>query len=183
MPWWNGLYHTVTGFKRPQKHIYAGTITVKRKGKVVLVFNQFSTTPWRRMGEWRYSSTIHMTSAPDGGEWPASCPSCFTPKESAPGTHWIGGWVGPRADLDAVEKRIILPLLRIKPQPSSPQLVAIPTELSQLWDNYGYYWKPWDLPKRCTGHKMCFSSLQLQTETFFCPNTHLPDYTPDIIVV
>jgi hypothetical protein len=27
----------------------------------------------------------------------------FTPKERAPGTHWIGGWVGPRAGLDKVE--------------------------------------------------------------------------------
>jgi hypothetical protein len=24
----------------------------------------------------------------DGGEWSASCPSCFTPRERAPGTHW-----------------------------------------------------------------------------------------------
>jgi hypothetical protein len=34
----------------------------------------------------------------------------FTPGERAPGTHWIGGWVGPRAGLDDVEKRkLILP--------------------------------------------------------------------------
>jgi hypothetical protein len=25
----------------------------------------------------------------------------------APGTHWIGGWVGPRVGLNAVEKRKI----------------------------------------------------------------------------
>jgi hypothetical protein len=25
-----------------------------------------------------------------GGEWSASCPSCFTPRERPPGTHWIG---------------------------------------------------------------------------------------------
>jgi len=24
------------------------------------------------------------------------------PRERPPGTHWIGGWVGPRAGLDAV---------------------------------------------------------------------------------
>jgi hypothetical protein len=29
----------------------------------------------------------------------------FTPSERTPGTHWIGGWVGPRAGLDAVAKR------------------------------------------------------------------------------
>jgi len=28
----------------------------------------------------------------------------FTPRESASGTHWMGGWVGPRAVLDTVVK-------------------------------------------------------------------------------
>jgi hypothetical protein len=27
------------------------------------------------------------------------------PRERAPGTHWIGGWMGPRAGLDTVSKR------------------------------------------------------------------------------
>jgi hypothetical protein len=27
-----------------------------------------------------------------------------------PGTHWIGGWVGPRAGLDDMEKRKFLTL-------------------------------------------------------------------------
>jgi len=31
-------------------------------------------------------------------------PAALPPKERAPGTHWIGGWVGPRAGLDAVAK-------------------------------------------------------------------------------
>jgi hypothetical protein len=48
-----------------------------------------------------------LTTASDGGEWSATLTSCFTPREIAPGTHWIGGWVGPRAGLDAVEKRRI----------------------------------------------------------------------------
>jgi len=34
--------------------------------------------------------------------WSASHPSRVTPRERAPGTHWIGGWVGPRTGLDAV---------------------------------------------------------------------------------
>jgi len=29
------------------------------------------------------------------------------PREKAPLTHWIGGWVGPRAILDAVVKKKI----------------------------------------------------------------------------
>jgi hypothetical protein len=39
-----------------------------------------------------------LTSALDGGEWSASRPCRFTPRERAPPTHWIGGWVGPRAE-------------------------------------------------------------------------------------
>jgi hypothetical protein len=54
------------------------------------------------LGEWRYRSTHSLTSALDGGEWSASRPAHFTPRERAPGTHWIGGWVCPRAVLDAV---------------------------------------------------------------------------------
>jgi hypothetical protein len=46
-----------------------------------------------------------LTSALDGGQWSASRPGRFTPEEWAPGTHWIGGWVGPRTGLDAVAKR------------------------------------------------------------------------------
>jgi hypothetical protein len=48
-----------------------------------------------------------FTLALDGGEWSASCPCHFTPRTRAPGTHWIGGWVAPRAGLDMVSKRKI----------------------------------------------------------------------------
>jgi hypothetical protein len=37
-------------------------------------------------------------------------PGPFTFGEGAPGTHWIGGWVGPRTGLDNVERITILPL-------------------------------------------------------------------------
>jgi len=46
-----------------------------------------------------------LTSALDGGEWSASRFGRFIPRERAPGIHWIGCWVGPRADLDKVAKR------------------------------------------------------------------------------
>jgi hypothetical protein len=52
---------------------------------------------------------IFLTSTLVGGEWSASCPGRFTPEERAPGTHWIGGWVGPRAGLDDVEMRKFFP--------------------------------------------------------------------------
>jgi hypothetical protein len=37
-------------------------------------------------------------------EWSASRPCLFTPEERAHGTHWIGGFVGPRAGLEDMEK-------------------------------------------------------------------------------
>jgi hypothetical protein len=48
-----------------------------------------------------------LTSALDGGVWSASRPGRFTPRARFPGTHWIGGWVGPTAVLDVVVKRNI----------------------------------------------------------------------------
>jgi hypothetical protein len=68
----------------------------------------------------------------DGGEWSASRAGSFTPGETDPDTHWIGGWVGTRAGLDAVVKRKIFS----SRQESNPcrtvrNLVATPTELSQ----------------------------------------------------
>jgi hypothetical protein len=65
-------------------------------------------TPWRHMGERRYSSYSYLTSALDGGEWSASRPGRAILGERTPGTHWIGGWVGPRAGLDAGARRKIL---------------------------------------------------------------------------
>jgi hypothetical protein len=56
-----------------------------------------------------------LTSALDGGEWSASHTGRFTPRERAPCTHWIGGWVGPRAVLDVVVKRNSQPPPGIEP--------------------------------------------------------------------
>jgi hypothetical protein len=50
---------------------------------------------------------IFLTSAKDGGEWSASCPSRFTPRGLAPGTKWMVRQVGHRAILYAVKKRQI----------------------------------------------------------------------------
>jgi hypothetical protein len=60
-----------------------------------------------------------LTSALEGGEWSASRPGRFTSRERAPGTHWIGGWVGPRAVQNAVVKREI-PSPRRKSNPRTP---------------------------------------------------------------
>jgi hypothetical protein len=51
---------------------------------------------------------VFLTSALDGGEWSYSRSGRFTPGERASGTHWLGGWVGFTAGLEAVENRKIL---------------------------------------------------------------------------
>jgi hypothetical protein len=82
---------------------------------------------------WGSGVQLHalLNSALDGGEWSASRHSRFIPREGAPGTHWIGGWVGPRAGLDAVVKRKIPSLCRnTKPRSSSPKPIAIPLSFS-----------------------------------------------------
>jgi hypothetical protein len=52
---------------------------------------------------WRYSSTLHLTSAQDGVGVKHHAPESLLPGKS-PGTHSIGGWVGPRAGLDGCGK-------------------------------------------------------------------------------
>jgi hypothetical protein len=108
------------------------------------------------MGEWRYSSTILDL----GTRWKCVV-SIKTrplyPREKSPDSHWIGGCVGSRAGLHAMEKRKNLPLpgqlyiftvyrvafrhsfdrrrephLNLEIRPSNPYPVAIPTELSRL---------------------------------------------------
>ena len=49
--------------------------------------------------EERYSSTLSLTSALEGGGWSTPRPGRFNPWER-PGTHCIGGRVDPRAGLD-----------------------------------------------------------------------------------
>jgi hypothetical protein len=81
-------------------------VSVNVNGKVVPLHN--SAPPHEDvLGEWTYSSTHSLTSALDGSEWSASHPVRFTPRERAPGTHWIGGWVGSSVGLDAMVKRKI----------------------------------------------------------------------------
>jgi hypothetical protein len=73
------------------------------KGNVVpvLLFNCVSRHEGV-LGSGGIAPFILLTSALAGVEWSASRPGRFNRRERAPSTHWIGGWVGPRADLKAV---------------------------------------------------------------------------------
>jgi hypothetical protein len=53
---------------------------------------------------------VFLTSALVGGDLSASRFGRFTPRETVPGTHWIGNWVSLGTDLEDVEGRKILPL-------------------------------------------------------------------------
>ena len=53
--------------------------------------------------ELKYSSTLSLTSALGGSGWSTPRPDRCAPRER-PGTHCIGGWVGPRADLEGCGK-------------------------------------------------------------------------------
>jgi hypothetical protein len=105
-PWLTGS--PIPGGFTVQRHSPGdGPIIVKVKLSLCFFFFNWAPHHESILGEWRYSSTRSFISALDGGEWSASRPGHFNPRERAPGTHWIGGWVGPRAVLDAVVKRKI----------------------------------------------------------------------------
>jgi hypothetical protein len=63
-----------------------------------------------------------------GVEWLVSWPGRLTPAERAAGTHWIGGWVGPRTGIEGMEKRkfLLLPGLEFR-------LLGCPTRSQSLY--------------------------------------------------
>jgi len=50
-----------------------------------------------------------LTSALDGGEWSVSRRRLFARRERAHGSHWVVGWMGPKAGLDAVSTKTRTP--------------------------------------------------------------------------
>jgi hypothetical protein len=54
-------------------------------------------------------------------------------REKAPGTHWIGGWVGPRAVLDTVVKRKI-PSPRRESNPRTPIVQPVAQRYTDLFN-------------------------------------------------
>jgi hypothetical protein len=57
---------------------------------------------------------VFLTSALVGDELSASCSDRFNPGERAPGTHWVRGWMGPRAGVGIMEKCKFLTLPRFE---------------------------------------------------------------------
>jgi hypothetical protein len=79
----------------------------KKPEDIIRIYVTF--TYYKGKGKFSLCVTKHrtMTLVLDGGESSPSRLGRFTPRESALGAHWIGGWVDPRAVLDAVVKRKI----------------------------------------------------------------------------
>jgi hypothetical protein len=87
--------------------------------------------PWKPMGSGGIAPPF-LISALDGGEWLRPCR--FTQGWRTPDTHWIGGWVDPRAGLDTVERE---ESCTAGNQTQAIQPVPIPCELSRL---FMYMW-------------------------------------------
>ena len=68
----------------------------------------------------------------DGDEWSPTRPSCFNPEESACGTQWISGWVGPTVGDNTTETRKISSPAGNRT--TNPRLSTIPITGSQnIW--------------------------------------------------
>jgi hypothetical protein len=66
-----------------------------------------------------------LTSALSTYEGSISCPLCFTLREIATSTHWIGGWEAPGISLDAAqERKSLAPLKNRNPTSSAIQTVT-----------------------------------------------------------
>jgi hypothetical protein len=81
-----------------------------------------------------------LTSALDGGEWSASCPCRFTPRDRAPGSYWVGSWMGT-----VVKRKIPNPRRESNPRTPIVQPVA---QHYTAWAIDGY------------GHKLYFHAFR-----------------------
>jgi hypothetical protein len=75
------------------------------------------------MEEWRCSSTILDLDT----RWKQYVSFMFRPRypgEKFLGTHWVGGWVGPRVGLDSVKERREKFIGSVGNQTPAAQLVA-----------------------------------------------------------
>jgi hypothetical protein len=115
-------------------HVYFGIIRCGLKIKIKL---SLCLTQHHAMNTYWDSGSIAPRILDLGTRW--KWVVSFTPRPlytqgNSPGTHWIGGWVGPRAVLDAVVKRKI-PSPRRESKPRTPvvQPVAQRYAGSNIW--------------------------------------------------
>jgi hypothetical protein len=88
----------------------------------IYIYIYISSPATRHEGAWgkrRYSSYSFSTSALDGVSGQRHAPVALYLRGKNPGTHWTGGWVGPRAGLDTEATGKIL-CLRRESNPDRP---------------------------------------------------------------
>jgi hypothetical protein len=90
-------------------------------------------------------------------------------EERAPGTHWIGGWVGPRAGLDDVEKRkfLTLPGLELRPL-CRPARSQSPYRMRYPGSHYYYYYYYYYYYFMAFVFILCLSLMELPISTLCC---------------
>jgi hypothetical protein len=95
-------------------------------------------------GRMRVQLHAFLTLAIDWAEWATLRSDRFISGEEAPGTHWTGGWVGPRVGQDAVAKiQISIPCRESNTGPPTSSLVnwmigwIIKNELERTWKEEG----------------------------------------------
>jgi hypothetical protein len=106
------------------------------QGYIKKKVKQSRYTPWRRLGERRYSSYPFTTSALDWGEWSASRPGRALPPGKGPQVPIVqeAGWAPEPVWTQGIEEKSFAPAGDRTPiaRSSSPQSDTIPTELTQL---------------------------------------------------
>jgi hypothetical protein len=111
-------YTSVVTYKLPttsmKSALHKNEAWEKQKSKVKLA----SYTPWKALGGRGRTAPLNLGTRRG---WVVSITPRprFTPAERAPGTHCTGGWVGPRAGLDA-EVRGKIPCLCRGSNPGRP---------------------------------------------------------------
>jgi hypothetical protein len=86
------------------------------KGKAIPMLDQLTITPLRRMESGCIDSRF-LDLGTDCRGVVSARPGRFTPREITIGTHWIGGWVAPRAGLEDAENKTFLTLPKFQLRP------------------------------------------------------------------
>jgi hypothetical protein len=123
------VYYNLSGYVIP----WVGNLTEEKSLCIQrdLLYNDVGSCKvklLRREGVWGSESIDpHFLDLGTRWRWAVSfTPWSLYPRGRAPGTHWIGGWVDPRAELDDVEKKKFLTLPGLQPVTSRYTDWAIP---------------------------------------------------------
>jgi len=93
---WSVMWESIKGLSKFSK-------LVEIEGKIVSVSKHCVMNIY---GGMKIKLHTFLTSVLERGEWTASCSGCFTPREGAPSTHCIGGWLGTWASLYVTKRKI-----------------------------------------------------------------------------